>query len=104
MTLVIMKSGAPRSQPPALRPRSPSAAPPSPVARSAAGWSDCDGNDLQLAGAGTPDGQRHLQSRLRSGAGLPAIDQVDLCAGEPADRRGLPMDESEDAGGKAAAE
>ena len=53
---------------------------------------------LQLAWAGTADGERDLESRLRAGAGLPAVDWADVCAGEPADGCGVQVGESADAG------
>ncbi len=58
----------------------------------AAGRRDCDRKNLQLARAGAADRGRHLQPRLRAGAGLPASHRADLCAGEFLHRRGVPVD------------
>ena len=63
----------------------------------AAGWGDCYGDHFQLAGAGAADGECDFKSRLRAGARVPAVDWVDVRAGEPADGRGEPVGESADA-------
>src|ERR1035437_1028319 len=57
----------------------------------------CDRDDLQLAGTGAAYGECYLQPRLCAGAGMPAVNWADVCAGEPADGCGLSVDQSEDA-------
>ena len=62
--------------------------------RTAGGGRACDGDDFQLAEAGTADSERDFESRLCAGAGVSAVDWADICAGEFFYGCGLSMGQS----------